>query len=67
MLLEFREKFILGSLKYDKYEKHNERNPSSIFRPVCSWERAKTWVKSGENEMFFKFREKFILGSPKYG
>ena len=57
---------MLRSLKYDKYGTNYRKNPSSIFRPVGPWERAKTWVKSSENKMFFKFREKFILRSLKY-
>ena len=47
-------------------EKNNDKNPSSKFRPVGSWERAKTWVKSGENKINFKFRENIILRSIKY-
>ena len=46
--------------------KNKEKNQSLLFRPVGPWKRAKLWVKSGENKMFFKFREKFILGFPKY-
>ena len=57
---------MLGSPKYDKYGKNNEKNPSLIFRPVGPWKRAKTWVKSRENEMLFEFHQKFILGSLKY-
>ena len=29
-------------------------------------DRAKTWVKCGENEIFLKFRKQFIVGSTKY-
>ena len=61
MFFKFCEKFNLGLPKYDKYGKNNEQYPSSIFRPVGLWERAKTWVKNIENKMLFEFREKYIL------
>ena len=57
---------MLGSSKYDKYGKNNEKDLSSLFRPVGPLKRAKTCVKNCEDEMLFEFHQKFILGSSKY-
>ena len=37
MFLKFHENFILGSIKYSKYGKNNEKNQSLLFRPVTAW------------------------------
>ena len=38
---------VIGSLKYARDGKNNDKNPSSLFRPVDSWDWAKTWLNSG--------------------
>ena len=45
MFFKFHENFILGSLKYSKYGKNNEKNQSLLFRPVTAWDWAKIWLR----------------------
>ena len=45
MFFKIHENISLASIKYSKFGKNNEKNPSLLFRPVSAWDWAKTWLR----------------------